>query len=217
MIASGITFFAIAILVVDLLMPIATQPLLTAAVLIGGGVYVWRLNEIRRVSAGLRGEQHVGEKLEAMERTGARVIHDLQGDGFNVDHLLITRAGVFVIETKFLSKPIAGDKKLHYDGTKVLLRGAPLMKDAVAQVTRAAMSVAEIVKTVEAKCPVRPVVLYPGWFVTGTPLKADGAWVLNENLFVMKIGDAAEVLNDAAVGRIHHQLAILLEKPARLT
>jgi hypothetical protein len=56
---------------------------------------------------GLRGEQAVAEALaqDLIVMAGYRSFHDVPGDGeWNVDHVVVGPAGVFVIETKARSR-----------------------------------------------------------------------------------------------------------------
>ena len=57
----------------------------------------------RRFNRGERGERHVADMLEELRSNGYRPIHDIVGDGFNVDHVLVGPGGVFAIETKYRS------------------------------------------------------------------------------------------------------------------
>src|ERR1051326_331627 len=57
----------------------------------------------RRFNRGERGERHVADVLEELRSNGYRPIHDIVGDGFNVDHVLVGPRGVFAIETKYRS------------------------------------------------------------------------------------------------------------------
>ena len=55
---------------------------------------------------GLEGERYVGEMLNKISSDTIKVFHDIPGDRFNVDHIIVSTRGVFAIETK------------HYDRTK---------------------------------------------------------------------------------------------------
>lgn len=57
----------------------------------------------RNLNRGERGELLVAEQLEELRAMGYRPFHDIPGDGFNVDHVVVGPAGVFAIETKFRS------------------------------------------------------------------------------------------------------------------
>lgn len=59
---------------------------------------------------GLLGEQVVGQVLDSLSSDSVRVFHDLQirdpkRKPRNIDHVVLTPAGVFVIETKTRRKP----------------------------------------------------------------------------------------------------------------
>ena len=66
-------------------------------------------------------ERAVGQTLEALRRKGYRVFHDLIGEGFNLDHVIISEHGVFSVETKTYSKPAKGGCKIIYNGDGYLL------------------------------------------------------------------------------------------------
>lgn len=68
--------------------------------------------QYRRIKLGRDGEKAVGQYLERLRENGARVFHDIVGDGFNVDHVVVASQGIFVIETKTLSKPTGKDARV---------------------------------------------------------------------------------------------------------
>ena len=47
----------------------------------------------------------MGQLLENLRADGARVFHDLVGEGLNIDHVVVSPHGIFVLETKTWSKP----------------------------------------------------------------------------------------------------------------
>jgi hypothetical protein len=51
---------------------------------------------------GARGEQLIGESLDELRKQGIAVLHDrrIPGTKANIDHLVVSQAGVFVIDTK---------------------------------------------------------------------------------------------------------------------
>lgn len=82
------------------------------------GYYSYRIHKVVRhlqhLKLGYACELAVGQELEYLVRPKDhpyRVYHDIPFDGFNVDHLIISPNGVFVVETKGRAKPIN-------DGTK---------------------------------------------------------------------------------------------------
>lgn len=109
------------------------------------------------------------------------MFHDLVGDGFNVDHVIIGRSGVYTVGTKTFSKPTRKNAKVTCDGNKLLVDGRALERDPVTQSKAQARWVAEVLSESTGKpFKVRPVIVFPGWFVESSVSKVpDAPWVLN--------------------------------------
>ena len=90
--------------------------------------------KIHALKLGRDGEKFVGQALEESRTGGAVVLHDITSDDFNVDHVVISLKGIFVIETKTRSKPKGRDAKIVYDGEKLLIDGWTLTPDPLKQV-----------------------------------------------------------------------------------
>jgi hypothetical protein len=67
---------------------------------------------------------------------GARIFHDIPGDGFSLDHVVISTHGLFVIETKTWSKR-SPDDRVTFDGTRLLVGGRTPSRDPIRQVRAA--------------------------------------------------------------------------------
>jgi hypothetical protein len=66
---------------------------------------IWRLKKkLKELKLARDGEKIVGEQLECMRAQGAQVFHDVPGDGFNLDHVVISTHGIYAIETKTRTK-----------------------------------------------------------------------------------------------------------------
>jgi hypothetical protein len=105
------------------------------------------------------------------------VYHDVPGEGFNVDHVLIGPGGVYLIETKTFSKR-PGDARIEYDGERVLIDGAAPDRDPIKQVQALRDHVGVIlVQAVGRRPKIRPVVLFPGWYIDKQPRGVD-VWFL---------------------------------------
>lgn len=155
-------------------------------------LFVWRMKRADRQMAntklGLRGERWVGRYLERNTiPLSYTVLHDLpfdEQDKANIDHVLIGPGGVFVVETKTISKPARGEAHVHYDGQRVRVDGVKLDRDPIAQVRGNAARVAEILERETGRDVfVRPVLLYPKWYIDGSSSGRD-VWVLNEKSLV---------------------------------
>jgi len=157
----------------------------------------WRM--ARALRLGEMGERMVGQELERLRGLGYEVIHDVIGDGFNIDHVLIGPGGVFTVETKARSKPKGG--VVEYRGDVVTVAGHTPDRDPIAQANAQADWVSALLKRgAGMDVKVRPVVLFPGWYVEGSSSGRD-VWVLNENSFRKFIKAAHERLSDDEVRR----------------
>lgn len=155
-------------------------------------IAIWRvvrlLREVERLQLGLKGERRIGQFLQdELIPKGYQVVHDICDDNFNIDHVVIGPAGVFAVETKTNSKP-EGDSRVDYDGQEVLVDGQRPDRDPVKQARSCAARLTEILLEYSgAKVTVRPVVLYPGWYVN-EPQGNVATWVLNETRFLGYVG-----------------------------
>ncbi len=192
---------------------IGRQPwVFAAAALIVTVIGVKRIYRARvRVKAlklGLAGERAVGQFLEGLRIGGARILHDIQGDDFNVDHVVVSSRGIYCIETKTITKR-RPDAIVHYDGLRVLVDGRAPDRDPIKQVTAAAKWLStQIADSTGKRFWVRPVVVYPGWFVE-TPLEARGApvWVLEPKALAKWIENESTSIDDSDVSLISYHLA----------
>jgi Nuclease-related domain len=144
----------------------------TIAALAGTCWLAWRVNRVRahvqRLRQGRDGERAVGQFLEGLREAGARIFHDVPGDGFNLDHVVISRHGIYVIETKTITKP-GPDARVHFDGEQVTVAGHRPDRDPVRQASSEASWLSGLLEqSTGRKFPVRGVVAYPGWWVERT-------------------------------------------------
>jgi hypothetical protein len=140
---------------------------------------------IRSLRLGMHGEKSVGQTLEELRANGASVFHDICANDFNVDHVVVSPHGIFVIETKTRSKPNGRKATVRYDGDKILVDGKAPSRDPIKQVRASTTWVQELLKESTGKYfPARPVVLFPEWYVETLNAKAhDKVWVLNPKCF----------------------------------
>lgn len=135
--------------------------------------------KMEQLRLGREGERAVAEQLDALKGQGAIVFHDIVGDGFNLDHVVLSSQGVFVIEAKTRTKPIKGSPTVTFDGKTLLVNGLEPERNPVTQAQANAKWLAEMLRASTGKeFPVRPVVLFPEWFVEPFP-KGSSVWVLS--------------------------------------
>lgn len=149
---------------------------------------LWRVARTRRRVERLQlardGERVVGEELERLRARGAEVFHDVPGEGFNLDHVVLSPRGFYVIETKTRSKPRWGRATVQLKDGRVFVAGRVPDRDPLAQARAGARWLADTLeKTTLKRFRVRGVVLFPGWFIKRMDpawrRSADQPWVLS--------------------------------------
>jgi hypothetical protein len=136
----------------------------------------WRFTRVRRNAAALRlgrdGEQAVGQFLERLRARGAQVFHDVPGDGFNLDHVVLSSRGFFVVETKTRSKPVGRDARVTLTDRSIRIGGLEPDRDPIEQVHAGARWLAQLLEESTGKrFLVKGAIVFPGWFVE--PMSAD--------------------------------------------
>jgi hypothetical protein len=148
-------------------------------------IAVWRIWRIRRRVGQLRlgrdGERVVGQFLERLRDGGGRVFHDIPGQGFNLDHVVISPHGVYAIETKTLSKPWP-KAAITVEGDSLRVAGHLPDRDPIQQVTCAARWLECLLEQSTGKrFVVRGVVVFPGWYVEQRSERGP-VWVLEPKM-----------------------------------
>jgi hypothetical protein len=134
---------------------------------------------LRSLRQALDGEIAVGQFLERLRESGFQVFHDVVGDGFNVDHVLVGPPGIFTVETKTWSKPVLGNASILFDGETIQIGKLSPERDPVIQAkAQASWLGALLLESTGKRFAVRPVVVFPGWFVSGPAGGTKDVWVL---------------------------------------
>lgn len=148
------------------------------------GALVKEKRKANSLALGYECELAVGQELDQLMLKGFRVFHDLEGHGFNIDHVLVSPGGVFAVETKGRSKLLgtAGKKKANPKvqfSNGVFEFPKAYERDWVDQAKRQASWLKGwLSKAVGFELFVQPVVVIAGWYVeTKSPhaVKAIGA------------------------------------------
>ena len=155
---------------------------LTALASVAVAIATWRFFALRpvmrRLKLGLQGELVVGQYLDRLHADGYQVFHDIQGQNFNLDHVLIGPAGVFTVETKTWNKPHA-DAKVTFDGERLQIGGKEVERDPITQArAQAAWLRVQLRESTGRDFDVRPVIVFPGWYVEATYAAQRKLWVL---------------------------------------
>jgi len=196
------------------------NPWLLSAVAVAGIAYctfrIWQTTkEVQRLRLAGDGERTVAEQLDVVKREGAIVFHDVVGDGFNIDHVVLSNHGIFVVETKTRTKPAKGSPSVTFDGNTLLINGFEPKRNPITQVQGNTRWLAEALRTSTGKeFPIRPVVLFPGWFVEPFP-KGSSVWVLNPQALPSFIKHEPILINDSDLHLAAFHLARYIRAHAR--
>jgi Nuclease-related domain len=169
------------------------RPLLFSCVAVVALVFaIWRVwvnrGRLRQLKLGRDGERVVGQFLERLRDGGGQVFHDIPGQGFNLDHVVISRHGVYAIETKTLSKPWP-KAVITVEGDSLRVAGHIPDRDPIQQVTGAARWLECLLEQSTGKrFTVRGVVVFPGWFVEQRSERGP-VWVLEPKCTISSVGD----------------------------
>ena len=151
---------------------------------------------IQRLRRARDGERAVAECLDLLRDDGHQVFHDIVGPKFNIDHVVIGPKGVFTVETKTLNKRVGQPVSLRFDGKKVFVGDAALPDNPVPQALGQASWLRQTLTDSTGKTfAVRPVVVFPGWFVDPSTGKQSDPWVLNPKLLKSKLGELPNCLS----------------------
>lgn len=177
------------------------QPVLLTFVAIGmmlvAAFKVWTTRKrMRRLRLGRDGERVVGQFLEQLREQGFQIFHDVPTGRGNLDHVMLGPQGVFAIETKTVSKPRRGDAKVRFDGERVVVGGHKPDRDPIAQARAEASWLRQFLcESSGRSVTVRPIVVYPGWYVESERSQGDGdVWVLNPRALPAFVEHAPHVL-----------------------
>jgi hypothetical protein len=166
--------------------------------------FAWLFRRVRKRARQLRlgrdGERAVGQYLEGLREAGARVFHDVPGDAFNLDHVVISRHGLFIVETKTCSKPHP-KAQVSVRGKQVLLAGHVMTRNPVEQVRAQIAWLEQLLEQSTGKrLPIRGAVVFPGWFIErSSDAKRLGVWVLEPKALPAFIENEPVRLTDADV------------------
>lgn len=130
------------------------------------------VEEIRDKRLALYGERVVADRLTELTADGFAVFHDvpcLGGSGrFNLDHVVVGRGGVGVVETKTYRKRAGVNGKDHevsYDGQKLVWPNGTTTHELKQVMDGAEWLHRELKKHLNLDVPVRAALTMPGWYV----------------------------------------------------
>jgi nuclease-like protein len=184
--------------------------LFTAVALIAIAFAVWRIGVIRgkvkQLKLGRDGERCVGQFLERLRDGGGQVFHDIPGEGFNLDHVVISRHGLYVVETKTVSKP-SPKATVVVEGDSLRVPGRLPDRNPIEQVSAGARWLERMLENSTGKrFAARGVVVYPGWFVEQRSSRGP-VWVLEPKMLPGFIEQETATVDPADVALVSYHLS----------
>ena len=165
-------------------------------------VQLFRLRRtLRAMKQGQQGEIAVGQFLDSLKAKGYKVIHDIPCGNFNIDHVVLGTRGFYAIETKTLSKPAIGSPTITPTENGLVVDGGPASTDYPEQAIRQARWLQEkLIEITGKKWPIKPVLLFPGWFVEPVRTKTySDVWTLEPKAFPKFLANEQERISDSDV------------------
>ena len=159
-----------------------------------------------RLKQGRDGEKIVGQYLDNLKASGYRVFHDIVCDGFNIDHVVICEHGLFTIETKTYSKPGSGRSEVNVNGDQITVNGFTTEKIVHQAKAEADWLRQLLLETTGETHPIRPVVLFPEWYVNSSQASPD-IWVLNPKALPTFIANTPKLLSKQQVMQATYAVA----------
>lgn len=139
------------------------------------------IKQLKKLKQGRDGEKAVGQYLENLREFSAKIFHDIPAKDFNIDHVVIAKSGIYVIETKTYSKPDSGAPNVIFDGTSLRFNTGFSTEKPLVQVAASSNWLRQLIKETTGKSfAIKPVIVFPGWYIEPTSdAKATDIWVLN--------------------------------------
>ncbi len=159
-------------------------------------------------NTGAEGEARVGARLDAIAGDGIRVLHDrrIPGTKANIDHLVVTAAGVWVIDTKHYKN---GNPSLRVEGGLLRPRVEKLMVSGRdrSKLVEGVLWQVGCVRDAVPDVPVRGVLCFvdSDWGMLSSAFQVNGVEVLWSKKLVSRVTAAGPELVD--VGEVAGRLA----------
>ncbi|MEA3469689.1 MAG: nuclease-related domain-containing protein, partial [Thermodesulfobacteriota bacterium] len=167
------------------------------------------LKEVKLLRQGREGERAVGQYLESFREKGCKIFHDIVGENFNLDHVIVSDKGVFLIETKTYSKPEGKKPTILYDGDSLVIDGFN-DRDKILNQARAASNWLKnlVHSTTGNTYTVKPVVVFPGWFIEpNQKANKSDVWVLNPKALPKYMDNQQSIIPSDEVNLIAYHLS----------
>lgn len=158
----------------------------------------------RQFLDGLAAERATAQELAPLIGKGCAIYHDVPGENFNLDHVVIGPSAVYMVETKYRQKPAgrgARNAQVKFDGNVLLFpdwRDSQMLDQARGQ---ARWLSKYLYKRTGERVTVEPVLALPGWFVTRTIPSTD-VHVINPQMHNFMANNIGQRISDPQRRRI---------------
>ncbi len=166
--------------------------------------------QVKTLEMARDGEKAVGKYLERLRANGYQIFHNVIGQNFNIDHVIIGANGIFTVETRTYTKPFHGRANIHFDGDSITADGHKINRNPVIQSrAQAGWLSTQIQESTGRRYRVQPVVVFPGWLVTSRTDAAQrsGVWVLNPKALSKFIDNAPQTLSPEEIKLVSYHLS----------
>ena len=143
--------------------------------------------QIRRLKLELEAETFTGQELNYLMRTGAWVYHDIPFNDGNISHIVVSKGGIFTVETSAVSSPkVDTGIDMGVNDAKVIVKDGSLVfphfttAEPIEQAKRHANQLRNLLfRKTGIKYPVFPIIALPGWSIVNACEKKKGFLVVN--------------------------------------
>jgi hypothetical protein len=155
----------------------------------------------------------------ALDRTAkgsGAVYHQVQGIGFEVDHVLVTSAGIFAISVEVIHQPPGHEASALFDGEFLHIEGAYALREPVARSKVVARCLADLIKEWAGfSYKVRPVLIVPGWTVHRPRPPSSESWACEPSEFLSYVAKQRSVLEPAEMTLIRNAMDEIVRNAAK--
>jgi len=158
-------------------------------------IYTLR-KQVKKLKQARDGKKAVGQYLENFRVNGDRVFHDIIGDEFNLDHVIVSKHGIFIVETKTYSKPKGIEPEIIYSKKSIKVNGFDTKDKLLIQAVCEAKWLKKMLNSSTGKeFPIKTVIAFPGWFIKDKENQnSTDIWVLNPKVLPKFILNNKEIL-----------------------
>jgi len=132
------------------------------------------IEKIRNYKLGRDGERSVAQYLSVVarqlskENTNMHIYHDLVNEkkNFNIDHVVVSKKGIFIVETKTYRKDAGQTNKITSNGKELFKNGQKMTNNIPLQVKGQAQWLqSELLQTTGKKYSIISTIAFVGWYV----------------------------------------------------